>query len=185
MDSQNAALAVPLEDGSLRLADGRRITIGRLTGSDRPLIEAAMLRLSPESSRRRFFTIRYRLSREELDVLTGPETPGRLALGAAARFPDGRVEGVGIARYVRVPGEADAAEVALTVIDAYQNLGIGRRLLLRLAREAFLRGFRRLTGLVLRDNAPMLTLLKRHAHGRLQPRDADLVTVDIRLPVLS
>lgn len=181
MDAQTAGLALSLDDGSLRLADGRHVTFGRLTPRSRPLIEAAMARLSPQSSRRRFFTVRHRLSDRELDDLTGPEQPGRLAIGAAARLPDGRVEGVGIARLVRTPAEPDAAEAAVTVIDDYQNLGIGRRLLQRLGREALRRGFRRLTGLVLEDNAPMLALLQRYAPGLVQTRAGEHVAVEIRL----
>lgn len=181
MNAPTTPSLLTFADGSLRLADGRRITIGPLTHRDRPLIEAAMTRLSPESSRRRFFTVRYRLSDRELDELTQPEVPGRLAIGAAARLPDGRVEGVGVAHFVRVPGEPDAAEIALTVIDAYQNLGIGRRLLQRLGHEAFMRGFRRLTGLVLEDNVPMLALLHKHARGLVRRVTGDHVAIEIPL----
>lgn len=179
MDAQSSFLAH--DDGALRLADGRRITIGRLTPRDRPLIEAAMARLSPESSRRRFFTVRHRLSDRELDDLTQPGRPGALAIGAAAHYPDGRVEGVGVARFVGAPGDPASAEVAVTVVDDYQNLGIGRRLLQRLGREALRRGVRRFTGLVLEDNAPMLALLQRVAQRLVRRRSGEHVAVEIPL----
>lgn len=172
------------DDGTLLLPDGRRVAMGRMSPRARPLIEAAMLRLSPESSRQRFFTIRYRLSEREIDELTGPEVPGRLAIGASVRHPDGRVEGVGAARYVRDAIDTDAAEIALLVVDDYQKLGIGARLLRRLGREAFQRGIRRLTGLVLADNAPMLALLAR-VRGRIRHRDGEHFAVEIPLPMLG
>lgn len=165
----------------LRLADGRTIRFGGLTAASRPLIEQAMLRLSPTSSRRRFFTVRYRLSETELDDLTGPERPGRFAIGASAHLPDGRVEGVGVARFVRLPDAADAAEVAVTVIDDYQNMGIGGRLLQRLGTEARRRGIRRLSGLVLPDNVPMLALLERHARGLVRRAAGEHVAVEFPL----
>jgi GNAT superfamily N-acetyltransferase len=174
-------LLADVSEAPLDLADGRTIRFGRLSPASRPLIEQAMLRLSPTTSRRRFFTVRYRLSERELDALTGPETPERLALGASAHFPDGRVEGVAVARYVRVPGDPLAAEIAVTVVDDYQRLGIGRRLLALLGREARRRGVQRLTGLVLPDNVPMLALLDRHARGLVRRMSAGLVAVEIPL----
>ena len=170
----------PPEDAPLDLGEGRSLQLGMLTAQDRPLIQAAMARLSPESSRRRFFAIRRRLSERELEDLTTAD-PDRLAVGAVARWPDGRIEGVGIARYVRIPGTTDAAEVAVTVIDDYQNRGIGRRLLQRLRQEALRRGVRRLVGRVLEDNEPMLALLQRHAAGLVSGRDGDHRLVEVPL----
>jgi GNAT superfamily N-acetyltransferase len=171
----------PDDDGVLQLPDGRTVRIGPMGPASRALIEQAMLRLSPESSRRRFFSVRYRLSEQELDDLTGPERPGRLAIGASARWPDGRVEGVGVARFVRVPDRRDVAEVAVTVIDPYQRLGIGGRLLQRLAREAKRRGIHRLSGVVLPDNVPMLALLERHARGLVKRAAGEHVAIEIPL----
>lgn len=177
----NTALAssTKLPGAPLRLADGRTIRVGRLSPSDRPLIEKAMLRLTPESSRRRFFSVRYRLSDRELDELTAAESWQRLAIGAGVHFPDGRIEGAGVARFARLADRPDVAEVAVTVIDDYQRLGIGRRLLGRLAREASLRGIRRLAGLVLPDNGPMLALLERHARGLVRRTLGEHVFVEV------
>lgn len=44
-----------------RLRDGRQVWFGPVTPAARDLIVRALPRLSPESSRRRFFTVRYQL----------------------------------------------------------------------------------------------------------------------------
>jgi acetyltransferase len=72
---------------------------------------------------------------------------------------------VGIARYVRLDGATATAEIAVTVIDDYQRRGIGALLLQRLASEARRRDVRRLSGIVMHENVPMLRLLERHARG--------------------
>ncbi len=129
-----------------RLRDGRLLAIEPITPAARPLIERAMARVSPESSRRRFFTPRFRLSERELDALTVLDGHDRFALGAVVRGGDGLPEGVGVARFVRVAGRGDTAEVAVLVVDAFQSQGVGRTLLARLALAALARGIARFSG---------------------------------------
>lgn len=163
------------------LGDGRAVVLRPVTPASKPLIAAALLRLSPESSRRRFFTPRFRLSDAELDQLTNLDGLDRYAIGATVVRPDGSAEGVGIARYAREADEPRAAEAAVVVIDAYQGLGLGKLLLRRLAAAALARGIDRLRGIVLRDNDPMLGLLSRHAPGLALIRDHDHLQVEVRL----
>ena len=163
------------------LADGRAVTLRPVTPAAKPLIAAALLRLSPESSRRRFFTPRFRLSDAELEALTNLDGIDRYAIGATVVHPDGGAEGVGVARYAREADEPRAAEAAVVVIDAYQGLGLGKILLRRLAAAALARGIDRLRGIVLRDNDPMLGLLSRHAPGLALIRSNEHLEVEVRL----
>ena len=155
-----------------RLADGRAVQFGAVTPASRAIIERAVAHLSPETSRRRFFTVRYRLSERELDELTHLDGIERYAVGASVVTPGGGVEGVGVARYVRDAADHDVAELALLVVDAYQGRGIGRTLLARLASAAIDRGIARFRGMVLIDNEPMLRLLREYAP------DLDLLRID-------
>ncbi len=148
-----------------RLRDGRPLAIRPITPAARPLIERAITRVSPESSRRRFFTPRFRFSERELDALTVLDGHDRFALGAVVSAHDGSEEGVGVARFVRVAGQHDTAEVAILVVDAFQGQGVGRTLLARLALAALARGIARFRGMVMTDNDPMLKLLSRYAPG--------------------
>jgi len=163
------------------LADGRVVVLRPVTPAAKPLIAAAMLRLSPESSRRRFFTPRFQLSDRELDRLTDLDGVDRYAIGATVVLPDGGAEGIGVARYARDPDAPRAAEAAVLVVDAYQGLGLGKLLLRRLAAAALARGIDRLRGIVLRDNDPMLGLLSRHAPGLALIRWNEHLEVEVRL----
>jgi GNAT superfamily N-acetyltransferase len=170
-------------DGALpfRLRDGRPVWFGPVTPAARDVIVRALARLSPESSRRRFFTVRYQLSDRELDALTILDGIDRYAVGATVRSDDGAVEGVGVARYVRTTADPQVAEVAFLVVDAFQGQGVGKALLARLAEAAVERGIRRFEGIVLPDNTPVLGLLTRHAPGTIKHRDYDFLRVDVGL----
>src|SRR5690242_6247491 len=82
------------------LPDGRRLQFGPVTRASRPLIERAIAGLSPLTSYRRFFTVRYRLSDAELEALTALDGVQRFGVGASIRTSSG-VDGVGVARFVR------------------------------------------------------------------------------------
>jgi acetyltransferase len=146
------------------LDDGRAVTILPVTPEAKPLIARAIERVSPESSRRRFFTVRRRFSDRELDDMTRLDGWHRYALGAVGTGPEGP-EGAAVARFARVAGDASTAEIALLVVDHWQGAGLGRRMLARISAAARKRGIDRLTGLVMRDNEAMLTLLRRRAPG--------------------
>ena len=174
-------LAVQEQPSVPRLRDGRPLWIGPLTKAARPLIERAMARLSPETSRRRFFTVRFRLSEKELDALTDLDGVDRFALGATVALPDGTSDGVGVARYVRLADAPDAAEVAILVVDAYQGQGVGKTLLAQLAAAAVARGIAHFRGIVLPDNDPMLGLVRKHAPGVAIFRSDGHLGIDVPL----
>jgi acetyltransferase len=66
---------------------------------------------------------------------------------------------LGVSRYSCDP-ETGAAEFAVVVSDPNQGRGLGHHLMERLIAVARDRGVKRLTGLVLSDNQPMLDLLQ-------------------------
>jgi GNAT superfamily N-acetyltransferase len=68
---------------------------------------------------------------------------------------------VGVARYDRSPADPTTAEFAVLVEDAWQGVGLGRRLLLELSDLAAARGVRRLTATVQADNDRMVWLIRR------------------------
>jgi ribosomal protein S18 acetylase RimI-like enzyme len=168
----------------LRLADGREVTLSPVTRASRALIADGIGRVSAESSRRRFFTVRRRFSERELDELTTLDGHDRYAVGASARGPDGPI-GAGLARFARLDADPTTAEVALLVVDDFQHVGLGRALLQRLARAASERGIERFTALVLRDNAPMIALLRRYAPGLTIESAGDHLRIEVPLPPTS
>ena len=176
------ALSLPAAPEAIALADGRQLTVRPLTPASKPLIAAAMTRLSPESIRRRFFAPRRELSELELHRLTAMDGWNQYARGACARGADGTLEGIGVARFARISESSTTAELAITVVDAWQGRGIGRALVGRLANAATLRGIRELHAIVLPDNAAIIGLLQRLAPWARWRRDGDNLMAVIPLP---
>ncbi|HZR83235.1 MAG TPA: GNAT family N-acetyltransferase [Candidatus Binatia bacterium] len=145
-----------------RLADGTVVAIGHLGPGDGPRIRAGFERLSPTSRYRRFFTPIPRLSEPMLARLTAIDGWRHVAIGAETvpAFGGHPIE-AGVARFHRLDGRADAAEVAVTVVDELQRRGLGRILLEEIASAARERGIRSLVANVLPENEPMLRLIRR------------------------
>ena len=146
-------------DPAPRLFDGRPLWIGPITPAAKPLIVRGLERISPETSRRRFFTVRYRFSDEELDAMTNLDGHLRFALGrpcATTAAPSSRSASPASRGWQDTP---TMAEVAILVIDAFQGQGVGRTLLKRLAAAALARGILRFRGIVHPDNRPIIRLL--------------------------
>ncbi|MEO8674321.1 MAG: GNAT family N-acetyltransferase [Casimicrobiaceae bacterium] len=180
MLTQTLPLSIAPE--SIALPDGRHVTVRPITPASKPLIAAAMTRLSPESIRRRFFAPRRELSELELHRLTAMDGWNQYALGACTRADDGTLEGIGVARFARISENSTTAELAITVVDAWQGRGIGRALVGRLVNAAALRGIRELHAIVLPDNAAMIGLLQRFAPWARWRRDGDNLMAVIPLP---
>jgi len=129
------------------------VTIRAMDSDDAMLESEFLSRLSPETRHRRF------LGPAVVPVLSVSAPPqsrsSRLALAASITF-GGAEEYIGVATYVSdAPFEAD---FAMVIADAWQGCGVGRRLMTHLVQCASQRGIRKLSGDVLADNRPMLSL---------------------------
>ena len=84
---------------------------------------------------------------------------------------------VAVARYDGRPGSTEA-EIAVTVEDAWQHRGIGRRLARRLAAVALDHGFERFIATMLPDNREAIGLLRRlSADARVRFSDGTYAAV--------
>ena len=175
-------LPLPAPNESIVLPDGGRFTVRAITPASKPVISAAMTRLSPQSIRRRFFAPRRELSELELQRLTAMDGWNQYALGVCTRGADGALEGVGVARFARTVPDSSSAEIAITVVDAFQGRGIGRALVARLVDAATARGIRTLHAIVMPDNLPIIALLQRYAPWARWRRDGDNLMAVIPLP---
>ena len=120
--------------------------------------------LSPESRHLRFFTAVRDLPAsvlERLSVVDGVLNAAVIAFDAAADLPD-HPEGkaIGVARWMANP--TGPPELSVTVIDEYQGLGVGSRLMDALLALARKRGVRRIIADVLRENTAMRALINRY-----------------------
>ncbi len=133
--------------------------------------------LTPQSRYQRFQIGLRELPIEAARYFTDIDYHDYFAL-LAESFHGNHHEQVAEARYVRDTADPVAAEFALAVADAWQGLGLGRRLLGRLIDVARSHGVATLTGDILRDNPAMLALAGSTGFTRQRhPEDPRLVRV--------
>lgn len=160
------------------LRDGHRVEIRALKPADRPALEAAVDKTSPQSLYRRFFAVRTAFTEDQANFFVNVDFKTHIALIAVVE-DDGRPIIVGGGRYVLVADRK--AEVAFTIIDAYQGKGVGTLLLRHLTAIAKEAGLRQFVAEVLSENAPMLKLFEKSGLPMSVQREADIVHVTLDL----
>lgn len=162
------------------LRDGSEVIVRQVRAEDKPLFVAGWERFGEESRYKRFMGHKRRLTMEELVRFTELDHIDHEAIGAL----DSRTrEGLGVARYLRLPDRPDVAEVAVAVIDAWQGRGLGRMLLRRLTARAAENRIHKFTASVFTDNEAMLALFRRLGEVHVRGMEGRTVDVDIELPV--
>jgi acetyltransferase len=126
------------------------------------MVRAFFHELSERSRRLRFLVPSSELSDEDLAYLT--EVDHRRSDAVVALEGD-RI--VGVAHYVRTPGQRQSAEVAVVVVDDRQNQGIGTALLDELTERARENGITRYTALVSPENDVVLAAIDRAGAERV------------------
>ncbi|MEO1563443.1 MAG: GNAT family N-acetyltransferase [Pseudomonadota bacterium] len=150
---------VSLEPFKYVIGNGLHIFVRDVVPEDGDLIELGFDRLSKQSRFLRFMAAKKRLTGRELEQFSALNTMDHAAFGALHMHENG-VQPAGIARYVRTAAEDEAAEIAVTIVDAFQNLGIGTLLLGVLAKNAYANGIREFFALVAKNNIAMRHLLR-------------------------
>ena len=168
------------------LKDGTRVLLRVMRPEDGPLLERGFERLSAESRYLRFMGTKAELSDTDLEALTALDGVDRFAIGAIrADTEGGEAEGLGVARFARLPEDPEVAEAAVTVVDEAQGLGLGSLLLRRLAAAARERGVERFCGDVLSANATMRRLLADQMDATVLDSADGVVRVLVELPSFS
>jgi RimJ/RimL family protein N-acetyltransferase len=169
------------------LEDGRVVVIRPIRADDVERLQAAHLRLSPLTRYRRFLTAKPYLSSADAAYLSVIDGCDHYALVATfAENPDAAEAIVAVARFVRSPDDAAAAEFAIVVGDDWQGHGIGRELMGRLVDAAVTRGVQRFQATMLADNVAIQRLSERFAAGPLRRvRKGNTFEVEFELPTRS
>jgi RimJ/RimL family protein N-acetyltransferase len=142
----------------VRLPDGGQIVIRPIEPADAHELAVGVRRLTALSRLRSFREPIDDLPAEELAELTAVDHESHEALVA---FDPVTGEGIGVARYVRTPGDPSQAEFACAVLDRWQRRGVGTALVERLAVRARAVGIDRFTALTVVGNEPARRLLAR------------------------
>lgn len=166
------------------LRDGTKVVLRLIVPEDKAMLETGFLRWSPESRYARFLAAKTTLTEDELRYLTEVDQEDHFALGAVREDGDGRGEpiGVGIARFIRLPGLHATAEAAIAVSDEAQGRGLGKLLFLRLCAAAAERGLERFRCEVLGSNTGMASLIKEIAPERTVEVGGGVMSIEMVLP---
>jgi GNAT superfamily N-acetyltransferase len=167
------------------LRDGSEVLFRLVRPEDKPLLIDGLLRMSPESRFRRFFSHRDHLSEAELVYLTELDHDHHFALGAGTvPSEDSPSRGLGVARFVRLEDPL-VAEAAVAVVDEVQGKGLGGMLFERMVKAAAERGVKVFRFEVLAENDSMLGLIDKLFPGTTRHVEDGILTLDCPLPDLS
>ncbi len=155
------SLSLPLPPQAFHFVLGgeTRALVRPVRPADLPYFVSGYQRLSSESRHLRFFSQASELSARQLDFLTHPDHRSHEAWGALD-LKYAEPIGIGVARYIAMPERPGVAEVALTIVDAYQRLGAGSLLHACLHLSASRQGYRTFYYDVLWENSGFLRYLK-------------------------
>jgi GNAT superfamily N-acetyltransferase len=167
-----------MAEDSVTLRDGSAVLIRAVEPGDKELFLAAWEQFSEESRYRRFMGAKGSLSPQELAYLTEVDHVDHEAIGA--RDAD-TGDGVGVARYIRLP-QPEVAEAAVAVVDDWQRRGLGGELLDRLTKRARENGIERFHASLLATNRAMLALFEELGEVELQRVGDGRIEIDVELP---
>ena len=139
---------------------------------------AAIDRTDAETRRRRFFVPKREFSTKEKTFFMKIDFVNHVAL-VAEIDEDGRTVIIGGGRYVVVG--SGRAEVAFTVVDAYQGQGVGTLLTRHLVGLARAAGLGQLSAEVLPENVSMRKVLEKFG---FQARGRDPQVIHLTLPLV-
>ncbi len=160
------------------LNDGREVKIRAQRPEDREALLVAVSRASKETLYHRFLVTKRNFSEEEQHFFLDIDYVKHVVL-VAETVEDGSPVIIGGCRYIVV--EPGRAEVAFSVIDAYQKKGVGTALMRRLGAIGREAGLTEFFAEVLSDNAPMMKVFKRSGLATTTKLEGPVFSVSINL----
>ena len=168
-----------MEPTTVELRDGSTAVIRPIEPDDKERLHTAFHNLSDESRRRRFMGPADALADEDLVYLT--EVDHRRHEALVATHPE-TGEILGVARWVRVPGEREVAELAVAVIDDWQGRGVGSELVSAINARARAEGIEHYRAVVSVDNVQVIEALERHGAARSSADEPGMIDFEVDVP---
>ena len=148
---------------AVRLRSGDVVLVRQVRPGDASALARAYASLGEQSRYRRFFTAIPEIPESVLTELTEIDHQDCEVLVAVPLLSS---EIIGGCQFVRRADRPDTAEVAVTVVDAWQNRGVASALLARLSERALEAGIEYFTAEILAENRTVLAMLPRLAYAR-------------------
>ncbi len=156
------------------LRDGGTVRIRPIVPADAPALQALVHNMSTQSSYFRFFRVKRELAPEELKAFTEIDYRSDMAFIAIV---DGELVGVG--RYNSIDNDPASAEIAFTIADPSQGMGIGTLLVFRISAYARALGIERFQAYLLADNHAMMRVFRNAGFSLSREIDEGVYTVEI------
>jgi L-amino acid N-acyltransferase YncA len=173
-----------LEPAEITLRDGRSVQLRSLQAGDVDELLQAFEHLSAHTRYMRFMRAVAHLDPAELRRSIARLLQRGLAVVATVPAADG-IDIVGGASCV-AGDDPQTCEFAVTVVDGWEGVGLGSRLLRRLIEGARERGLRWMEGYVLASNQPMLQLARALGFdSRTDPEDYGVRIVRLDLQAVA
>lgn len=167
----------------IRLSDDVLVGLRLVQPTDRERLRDGFANLSAASRQKRFFGGKHCLSDAELCYLTELDHFDHFAIGAVElNYRGDEKDGIGIARFVRLPNDDSCAEVAITVVDRMQGKGLGRHLLRRLVDAAVERDIERFRFECLPHNQKIKKLVENSCKVVKLVNETDVIVAEVELP---
>ena len=135
------------------------IRVGSVLPKSKEQISKSLKDMSAVSIRNRFLGSKKEFSEAELEYLSNLDGTNHYAIGIEER--DKPFRGIAIARMVRTVSNIPEAEVAITIIDEYQAIGLGTFLMRMMVLAAAERSVERLSFTFLPQNAGIFKLINK------------------------
>jgi len=147
-------------EGWATLDDRTRVMIRPIHPEDAPRLQASFRKLTPESVCMRFLESFKELPDEQAAYFASVDYKTRMAF--VGTITENRAESViGVSRYDVINEEPPLkAECAVVVRDDYQGLGLGKKLMSRLASYAYQDGIESFIGIIHHANTRMMNFIK-------------------------
>jgi RimJ/RimL family protein N-acetyltransferase len=141
----------------VRLRSGDLVRVRQVRPGDASAVVSAYAHLGEQSRYRRFFAVMPELPEATVKAPVEVDHTDHEALVAVPLQSEEEI--VGECRFVRPADQPDTADLAVTVVDAWQGRGLGSVLLARLSERALEVGIEYFSAEVLAENHAMLSLL--------------------------
>ncbi len=139
---------------------GEEVFFRPIKATDESMMQDFFYSLSDRSIYQRYFTPLRAMPHQTVQTMTTIDYEREMAIVGLVRS-EGRECVIAVGRYGLLGKDLDLAEMAFTVRDDWQNIGIGTFLLRYLADIGSQRGVRAFTAEILESNGPMLAILNR------------------------
>ena len=164
------------------LTDGTAVTLRVARADDGPKIRQAFKTLGRETVYSRFFGHKLEVNDAELRRITDADFSRDVALLVTLRLGEEKVVIGGAAYYsITAAPRAGGAELAFTVVDDYQGLGVASLLMRHIAAIARENNLKSLEADVLACNLPMLAVFRRSGLPMTLRHEGDIVHVALSL----